>query len=82
MLVTFRPFNRLLHVVVASSGIDSASHLCQFIAQAIVVLKGEETCAVARLDISAQHLHFFGCHLEWAQRDSLRILRAKHTALR
>ena len=27
MLVTFRPFNRLLHVVVASSGIDSASHL-------------------------------------------------------
>ena len=72
----------MLYVEVASPGIDSTSGLCQFIAQAIVVLEGEKTCAVARLDISAQHLHFFGCHLEWAQRDSLRILRAEHTALR
>ena len=47
-----------------------------------MVLEGEETCAVARLDISTQHLHFFGCHLEWAQRDSLRVLLAERRALR
>ena len=72
----------MLYIEVASPGIDSTSGLCQFVAQAIVVLEGEETCAVARLDISAQHLHFFGCHLEWTQRNSLRVLMPEHMALR
>ena len=82
MCVTFRSIDLLLNVVVACSGIDCISGLCQFIAQAIVVLKGEETRAVARLDISAQHLHFFGCHLERAQRSNRMVRLPERVALR
>ena len=66
--VTLRACNFLLVVKVAGTVVNKVSSRGEMLPQISMVLIGEQTCAVAWLNVSPQHLHLLCRHLDRALR--------------
>ena len=67
MGVTFWCSYLLFEVVLARAIVDYRPHFAEVLFQVRVVLINDQACAVARLDVSPDHLHLFGGQFERGQ---------------
>lgn len=65
--VTFRCSYLLFEVVLAGAIVDHRPHFAEVLFQVRVVLINDQACAIARLDVSPDHLHLFGGQFERGQ---------------
>ena len=67
MDVTLRPCNLFLVIKVARPIINEVLGRGKMLSQVGMVLIGQQACAISRFDVTTQHLHLLGCHLDWAR---------------
>ena len=67
MNVTLRPCNLFLVIKVARPVINQVLGRGKMLSQVGMVLVGQQACAISWFDVTTQHLHLLGCHLDWAR---------------